>query len=66
MALRLEWTDAVGLAVPACLLLGGATLLDAWLLWTCILVVSSLYFAFQGLSAGHHHPDKYHEGDALG
>ncbi|XP_026280421.1 cytochrome b5-related protein-like [Frankliniella occidentalis] len=65
-SLSLAWTDAVALAVPAAMLLSGAPLWDLWLMWTWVLVVSSLYFAMQGLSAGHHHPDNYHEGDALG
>lgn len=64
--LRLEPTDAVALAVPASVLLAGTPLLDAWLLWSWVLIVSSFYFGYQGLSAGHHHPDNYHEGDALG
>lgn len=56
----------MALAVPASMLLAGASLWDAWLMWTWVLVVSSFYFALQGLSAGHHHPDNYHEGDVLG
>lgn len=64
--LALTWADAVALVVPGCMLLTGAAPLHVWLMWTWVLVVSSFYFAFQGLTAGHHHPDNYHEGDALG
>ena len=63
---NLGWSDALSLIVPASMLLAGAPLWDTWIMWTWVLVVSSLYFGFQGLSAGHHHPDNFHEGDDLG
>lgn len=34
-------------------------------MWLFILLVSNFYFLLIGLNATHHHPDIYHEGDAI-
>lgn len=34
-------------------------------LWLVMHCACSLWFSFVGLTAAHHHPDIYHEGDAM-
>lgn len=56
--------DLVPFSLPlAMYLLSGQGFLATCWMWTFIIMVSSLHFCFVGLSAAHHHPDIFHDGD---
>lgn len=62
--LGLRKADFIPLLIPTLMLLiGGATLPMALLLWTWVTVVASFVFSAIGVNAAHHHPDLFHEGD---
>lgn len=62
---ELEVVDfVVPFVIPACMLVCGAPLLTTVVMWTWILMSSSVVFGFIGFNAGHHHPDLFHDGDA--
>lgn len=58
-----EWRDAVPLVLPLTMSLFAPSALDALRLWLCVLAISSTLFHFVGLTAAHHHPEIFHDGD---
>ena len=62
---ELEAVDfIVPFVIPACMLMSGASVLSTLIMWTFIVSACSVVFGFIGFTAGHHHPDIFHDGDA--
>lgn len=43
----------------------GESLLNCLIMFAFIITIGSILFAAIGVSAGHHHPDVFHDGDAI-
>ncbi|KAK3923005.1 Cytochrome b5-related protein [Frankliniella fusca] len=61
---RIRLEDFLPLLYLAVMVLCGAPFLTALAMWLFLWVVHSLIFHFIGLTAAHHHPDIFHDGDA--
>ncbi|XP_052127157.1 cytochrome b5-related protein [Frankliniella occidentalis] len=61
---RLRLEDFLPLLYLGAMLACGAPALRALAMWLFLCVVHSLVFHFIGLTAAHHHPDIFHDGDA--
>ncbi|XP_047108023.1 cytochrome b5-related protein-like isoform X1 [Schistocerca piceifrons] len=62
--LEMRKSDLIPLIIPASMVfIAGASLLEALYMWTYITVCGSLFFVFIGLTAAHHHPLIFHDGD---
>ncbi|XP_030384255.1 cytochrome b5-related protein [Scaptodrosophila lebanonensis] len=60
------WHDVIGFSLPAFLYLTtDLSLGDALVKWLTILTSGSFLFGFIGLTAAHHDPRIYHDGDAV-
>ncbi|KAJ8929854.1 hypothetical protein NQ314_017458 [Rhamnusium bicolor] len=63
-AKNLRLTDLSSFLLPAAMyVFGGHSILASLLMWTVIICVGALHFAFVGLHAAHHHPEIFHDGD---
>lgn len=61
-----EKSDLVPLVVPATMLMFGSTnVVIVAKVWMQIVLVNSFVFGLIGLNAGHHHPDRVHDGDKV-
>ncbi|KAG5882187.1 hypothetical protein JTB14_016455 [Gonioctena quinquepunctata] len=61
---NLRLTDLSSFILPAFMYaFGGQSFLATMGMWTAIISVGSIHFAFVGLHAAHHHPDIFHDGD---
>lgn len=60
-------SDAIPFALPAVMytFVGDVSVAVVVQKWLTIVCLSSFMFAFTGLNAGHHHPDVFHDGDAV-
>lgn len=57
-------TEVLPFLVPTLMyILGGRTFIETIIIWLVITLTGSFYFGFIGLSAGHHHPENFHDGD---
>lgn len=61
-ALRPE--DFLPALYPAVMLLAGASVGQALLMWLYLWLAHSLFFHFIAFTVAHHHPDIFHDGDA--
>lgn len=60
------WDDLVPLALPiAMLLFASNDILFVAKYWLFIVWMGSGFYGFIGLTAAHHHPDTYHDGDKM-
>ncbi|XP_014212315.1 cytochrome b5-related protein-like isoform X2 [Copidosoma floridanum] len=60
---KVEFRDVVPFALPVLMSFFASSPWEAVKLWLCILSLSSFIFHFIGLTAAHHHPDIFHDGD---
>lgn len=61
-----ERSDLVPLVVPiAMLMFGNLNLVIVIKIWMQIILVNSFIFGLIGLNAGHHHPERLHDGDKV-
>lgn len=61
---RLRPEDLLPLLYLAAMLLAGAPVGTAVLMWMYLCVAHSFFFHCIGFTAAHHHPDIFHDGDA--
>lgn len=60
------WDDLVPFTVPiAMYLFASNDILFVAKYWLYIVLWSSTFYGFIGLTASHHHPDAYHDGDQM-
>lgn len=61
-----EKSDVIPLVVPTFMFFfGDSSVFTVLKVWLQIILANSFIFGFIGLNAGHHHPDRVHEGDRL-
>lgn len=61
-----ERSDLVPIVVPVFMLMfGNLNLVIVIKIWMQIILVNSFIFGLIGLNAGHHHPDRLHDGDKV-
>lgn len=60
---KCEFRDAVPFVIPSIMILFTPTVFDAMKLWLWVLITTSAMFHFVGLTAAHHHPEIFHDGD---
>lgn len=59
-----EIPDAIPFSLPLVMyVLGSADLGQTLLLWMGIVCFGSFVFSVNGINAGHHHPEVFHDGD---
>lgn len=65
---KLSLADLIPFALPVTMYFFGgsnAGILVVLKIWLSIVCLSSFMFASTGLNAGHHHPEVFHDGDAI-
>jgi len=61
-----NWEILIPFSLPVAMcIFGGESIITALWVWIKILLIASFIFGFIGLNAAHHHPDIFHDGDAL-
>lgn len=66
---KLSLDDLIPFALPVTMYFFGNSNADVFVvikMWLTIVCLSSFMFALTGLNAGHHHPEVFHDGDAIG
>ncbi|NP_001136324.1 cytochrome b5-related-like isoform X1 [Nasonia vitripennis] len=58
-----EFRDIVPFFLPIIMSFFAASPFEAVKTWLCIIILSSFIFKFIGLTAAHHHPEIFHDGD---
>ncbi|XP_076661363.1 cytochrome b5-related [Halictus rubicundus] len=58
-----EFRDALPFVLPILMCFNAPSVFLALKYWILIIIVSSFVFSMIGYSAGHHHPDIFHDGD---
>lgn len=46
-------------------MLGGSEFWTVFKLWSIIISIGSFVFGLTALNGGHHHPESFHDGDAV-
>lgn len=66
---KISLSDLIPFTLPVAMyLLGDGSNVGVYVvikMWLIIVCLSSFMFALTGLNAGHHHPDVFHDGDAI-
>lgn len=62
----LEWKQFLPFTVPVAMyIITGQSIVNCLIMFAWIITMGSIMFGIIGVNAAHHHPDIFHDGDAI-